>query len=223
MPRKNKQRGKASPKTSKNRKSPRDTAVFTCHEHVGLVPRMTTPDNQVFTIVQTTGNGIIQQASTAQFNSLKFYFGQLTQYSQLANVFDQYRIDEVQVTFRPMFLSTQVSGSTTFYIPQLYVVVDYDDAATPSSVASLQAYANCNSSMYETVNVRFAPHVALGAYASSAFSSYANTGPMWIDMTSTGVEHYGVKTGIDPGGSGQTSFQSWGIITKMRVSMRNVR
>jgi len=226
MPRKNKQRGKASPKTSTNRVSRGSptTARFATSDHVGLIPRMTTPDNQVYAIVQTLPELLIQQSSTFNNASFSIAYANIAQNSQLTAVFDQYRIDEIQLIFRPMFLAVNMSGSTTFFVPQLYVVVDYDDASVSGyTAATYQAYANCNVSMYETVSVRFQPHIAVSAYSGSAFSQFQNLTPQWIDTSSPNVQHYGVKAGIDAGGSGQAAFQSWAVTTRVRVSLKNIR
>jgi hypothetical protein len=185
---------------------------------------MTVSDNQVYTVMQTLPSLLIQQSSSFNNASFSVAFSNIQQSSQLAAVFDQYRIEEIQLVFRPMFLAVNVSGSTTFYIPQLYVVVDYDDASTSGyTAATYQAYNNCNVSMYETVSVTFVPHIAVSAYSGSSFTQYQNLGPQWLDTTSPNTQHYGVKAGIDAGGSGQTSFQSWAITTRVRCSFKNVR
>lgn len=222
-PRSKSQRGKVSPKTSRVSRSP-TTARFSNRDHVGLIPRMTSPDNQVFCIVQTLPELLIQQSSSFNNASFSIAYNNIAQSAQLTTVFDQYRIDEVQLIFRPMFLAVNMSGSTTFYVPQLYVVVDYDDANTSGyTAATYQAYSNCNVSMYETVSVDFVPHIAVSAYSGSSFNQYQNLTPKWIDTSSPNVQHYGVKAGIDAGGSGQAQFQSWSITTRVRLSLKNVR
>jgi hypothetical protein len=225
-PRSKSQRGKASPKTSRGRGNGAtrlDCAHFTSHEHLGTVPRMRTPDNQSFTIVQTSGNTILQQSGSFAYGALSTKFSDLSQNAQLAYVFDQYRIEEVQHTFRPMFTANQLPSSSTFYLPMLYVVIDYDDIATLTPAYFYQAYANCNTSMCETVSVTYRPHIAMAAYGGSTFTAYANQSNQWIDCSSSSVPHYGVKYGCDAGGAGQTSFQSFVISTRIRISFKNVR
>jgi len=126
--------------------------------------------------------------------------------------------------FRPMFVGgTSITASSTFYMPQLWVVADYDDSSAPSSLAVLQSYQNCQTSMSETQIIEFVPHVAVAASGGGAFTSYANMKPQWIDAASTTVGHYGLKYGVDPGGSGQVNFQSWTVNTQMQLKFRNVR
>jgi hypothetical protein len=187
------------------------------------VPRLWTPkDDQVYTILQSLPEAIVQQSGSPTLGGLAFAASQIGQISSLTNIFDQYMISRVRVVWRPMFLSTQLTGSSTFYMPQLWTVVDYDDSATPSNIATLQQYANCQTSMYETQIVEFVPHIAAAVY-SGAFTSFSNMKSQWIDAASTGVLHYGMKYGIDPGGTGQTSFQSWTVNTQIEVKFKNVR
>lgn len=200
-----------------------ESAVFSSHEHVGTVPRMRVADNQVYTVVQTTGNTILQQGGSFAYGAFAPKFSDLSQNAQLAYVFDQYKIEELQVTFRPMFNANPLNSSSTVYMPLLYVVVDYDDIATLTPAYFYQAYTNCNTSMYETVSVTFKPHVAVGIYGGSTFTAYGNRSDQWIDCSSSAVPHYGIKYGCDAGGAGQTVFQSFAISTKMRISFKNVR
>jgi len=222
----NKNRKPIKKRTSNNNnhKSKSTTARFHNADHVGMIPRMTVSDNQVYVTVQTLPELLIQQSSSFNNASFSIAYANIAQNAQLTTVFDQYKIDEIQLIFRPMFLAVNMSGSTTFFVPQLYVVVDYDDASVSGyTAATYQAYANCNVSMYETVSVCFTPHIAVSAYSGSSFSQYQNQLPQWIDTSSPNVQHYGVKAGIDAGGSGQSSFQSWAITTRVRLSLKNVR
>jgi len=221
MPPKKQQKKKKAAKAAAASYGPLPSAVFAEHDHVGMVKRMTVPDNQIYTIVQTN-DGLTQQTSSFNNGVMGFTLNSWSQYTQFAAVFDQYRIEEVQVVFRPMFTANQVSGSTTFYIPTLYVVADYDDSTSLTTAAAFESYTNCNMSVNETVAVRLTPHSAQAAY-SGAFTSYANKTYQWIDCSSPGVVHYGIKWGIDAGGAGQTSFQSWKIQVRQRISFRNIR
>jgi hypothetical protein len=186
---------------------------------------MSVPDNLVYTFVQQAQQLFINQTTTFTTGGLGFQFSDTPQYTSLASVFDQYRIDEVQLVFRPMFTAQPQSttASTQYVVPTLYLVVDYDDAsALSANSAAFEAYSNCNTSTQEIVSLSFTPHIAAAVY-SGAFTSFANMQNQWIDAGSPSVQHYAVKYGIDAGGSGQTLFQSWTITRRYRISFRNVR
>jgi hypothetical protein len=179
-------------------------------------------DNQVFTVMQdVVESKFTQTALTPAFGVVLYQLSFLDQSSSFEAVFDQYRIDEIEVTFRPMFNSNFLAAPSAQIIPMLYVAVDYDDATAPTTLAYLREYSNCTMSQYETVVRRWVPHVAVAAY-NGAFGGYRNETAPWIDCASDTVQHYGIKFGCDAGVNAQTLLQVWTITARLRVSFRNV-
>jgi len=187
-------------------------------------PRMSSNlDNQVFTVVQTLGQQTFAQtAITASYGAVYFTVASIDQITSFTSLFDQYRIDWIEATFRPAFTANPLGVASSIYIPSLFTAVDFDDAVTPTSIAQLEDYANCTTSTYETVVRRWKPHAAIAAYAG-AFTSYGNVESPWIDASSTAVQHYGLKTAITSGATGQTALQSWVATYRIMCSWRNVR
>jgi len=195
------------------------------YDHAGLVPQLRTNESQVYQISQTvdTTYTLTQAAITPQFLGFNFSLDQLAQYTSWTSVFDQYRIDKVQVTIRPQYNAVGLFVPASVKIPLLYSVIDYDDNTAASSLSTLKEYSNCNISMYETVVATFQPHLAMAAYDGSVFTSYANIAGQWIDAASPTVKHYGMKLGVEGGQSGQTGLQTYDITIKYLISFRNVR
>jgi len=189
-----------------------------------MVPLIRTLENTTYTIVQNTADYTLSQtAITPAFLSFNFSLDQLAQYTSFTTLFDQYRFEEVQVIIRPMYNAIGLSNISTTRVPMLYTVIDYDDNATPGSLAVLQEYSNCAISEFETTVATFQPHIALAAYDGSVFTSFANQTNQWIDAAYPAVKHYGVKMGCDPGISGQTNLQCWNIAVRYRLSFKNIR
>jgi hypothetical protein len=184
---------------------------------------MPNADNHVFELVQNGPDTIVSQtALTPVFGgALISLQGTTSMYPQLAFIFDQYRIDCAEFTFRPMFLGTTIASSATAIVPQLLTVVDYDDANALTNVAAIQQYANLQVSTVETQVRRFVPHCAVGAY-SGTFVGFANREAQWLDSASVAVQHYGVKWAIEAGLVGQTALQSFTISSRVHFSFRNV-
>jgi hypothetical protein len=179
-------------------------------------------DSQLFTCIQTLPeNYLVQGTSTPTSTNLSWNLSSCSQVTQFATIFDQYRIEQVEVIFRPEF-NAQPMQASTFVTPLLRVVVDYDDTSA-ANLTQLEAYNNCNISMFETVSVTFVPHVAIAGAYGGTFSQYQNATAPWFDTASDDTSHYGVKCGCDAAGSGQTVFQSWIITTRLRISFKNVR
>jgi hypothetical protein len=185
-------------------------------------PRMLFNDNQIFSFTQAIPDTVFIQTYPA-FNvgSGTVQFSYFPQFVSLQAIFDQYRIDEVEITFRPLV----GSGGLLSSAPQLYTVVDYDDASTSGyTVQNLLDYSNCTQSVYETVVRKFKPHVAVAAYSvgTTTLVGYQNQESPWLDTASINVPHYGVKYGLD-GASSSSNLQSVAISLRIRISFRNVR
>jgi len=187
-----------------------------------MLPLIRTDEDQIYTIVQNTADYTLSQAAiTPAFLSFNFSLDQLAQYASFTTLFDQYRFEEVQVIIRPMYTFIGAALSTV-RVPMLYSVIDYDDNATPGTLAVLQEYSNCAISEAETTVATFTPHIAMAAYDGSVFTSFANRSKVWIDAAYPSVKHYGVKMGCDGGVSGQTTLQAWNIAVRYRISFKNI-
>jgi len=149
-------------------------------------------DNRTFRVDQLYFVGALTSStSVSTFGAFDFTVGSLDQISPLTALFDQYRIDEIEVWLIPR-LSSTISGSQQAGL--LASVIDYDDFNTLSSLAQALDYENCV--VAESISGhyrRFKPHAAIAAYSGS-FSGFANVESPWIDANSTGVQHYGLKT-----------------------------
>ena len=113
-------------------------------------------------------------------------------------LFDQYRINYIEVEFIPEFTSSELStnGATGVATGMLYGTVDGDDNAQPTSIDYLREYDICKEThVTKKSKFGFKPRLALAAY-SGAFTSYANQQAGWIDCASNGVIHYGLKFGM---------------------------
>jgi hypothetical protein len=186
------------------------------------IPRLPGDTPQVFTIVQQLPDAqITQVANAVGAVAYQFSFGQLDQYAQLGYIFDQYRFDLIEVTFRPQANANPMTLAAVI-VPQLYTAIDYDDGATVS-LALIRQYQNCLVSTNETQVRRFTPALAMAAYSGSAFTAYAHRQHQWVDCNSNSVPHYGVKACIDAGATGQTLLQTWNVSFRVRISFQNTR
>jgi hypothetical protein len=176
-------------------------------------------DHRPYTVVQTSTQGRVLQSQTALFQvGSKFWStADILQYSSFSAVFDQYKIDFVEV-----WLTPYGPGSIGSYPlnTKIYSVVDYDDANAPTSLSALQAYENCVTTRASDGHyIKFKPHIAVAAYGG-AFTQFKNEAADWIDVASGSVQHYGVKFGCDP--SVATNDVQIDMTTRLTISFRNV-
>jgi hypothetical protein len=176
---------------------------------------------QVYRFKFTVDSNDISQIAIAETKGGVYYaLTSYPGYSQFA-LFDEYRIECIKVKFRPRFNMFTIGSVGTNKLPRLYTVIDYDDASTPTDINALKQYQSCRECNFDQSMVRtFRPKCAAALY-SGTFASYGNMDHMWIDMASPGVQHYGLKYGIEGGASGQTNLQSWSIESTYYVACRD--
>lgn len=125
--------------------------------------------------------------------ALAFLLTDLAGYTDFTTLYDQYRFVAVEVKFIPVYPTYNAIAAATSQWGLMYTAIDYDDAS-PGSVALLRENATCLAS-HPTKEVirRVVPHTAVAEYGAGAFTSYGNKIGDWIDSSSPGVAHYGVK------------------------------
>jgi len=150
----------------------------------------------------------------------------LGQVASLTSLFDQYRIDKVEVKIIPQSTSVNVfnTASPNDTVPSLYAVLDFDDSTALASLAAALEYDNVQvvpygQGLFLTIQPSFTPAI----YASGAFSGYAVEKAGWVDCANTAVAHYGMKGIVCGLQTLQTSVVYWNVYAKYFVSFRNTR
>jgi len=170
--------------------------------------------------------------STASFKSWAFSFSDLSDASSYTGIFDQYRIVGVRVTFVQRQNVVRQDGSSTVQNTAKYAFIctDMDDATAPSSMDTLQGYANCKTwKMLEqnSFNVFLRPQLSNAAWAGGTFSGYTSgkggyRGP-WCDSNNTGIQYYGVKGGIQLQGGVTEGEFTVDVIAKYYIQLKGQR
>jgi hypothetical protein len=168
--------------------------------------------------VSAVTSAITQSSTVAVFGAINIQANNnITDFSSLSSVFDQYRIMAVEIMFRPQAQSPAPTASSKGF---LYTVIDYDDSTVLTSVSQAEAYENCIATeAWQSQRRCFKPRAALAAYSGS-FTSYANVEAPWIDAASNGVQHYGIKYAIDVGTAGSLAVFDWtmAVVVQFRAS-----
>jgi len=141
--------------------------------------------------VQNIEYGLVLTSSAggATFFAKSFVFSDLPQVTSFTALFDQYKIDSIEVWITPTS-TTNLNQTVVLYD----AVVDYDDDTTPTTINQLLNYTNCvQQTATSGVYFRFVPHVAVAAFGGGVFTSFKNERASWIDSGSPAVRHYGIK------------------------------
>jgi len=165
-------------------------------------------------------------ANAITYFAAAFSIQDLGQVSQLTAVFDQYRFEKIELKFVPQTnaVNTMNTASPNNSVPQLFVVLDFDDSTALASLAAVLQYDNVEVAMYgEGLHLVVHPSNTTALYASGAFSGYQVQKPQWTDCANTAVAHYGIKGAVTGTPVTSTSTVLWNVFAKYYVSFKNTR
>lgn len=141
---------------------------------------------------------------------MTFSLSDVLGYSEFENLYDRYMITCVVLRFRLInnpdsTWALNVGGSVgtqTNWFPRLFFCPDYDDNSA-ESIAVLRERAKTKMrvlrpNQYFKVVVK--PACTVQTYYTSTGAGYAPKWKQWIDMSQSGVPHYGLKWGVDTSG-----------------------
>lgn len=189
-----------SGKAGKKKKKNKELHMATSND--GRIPWYKRPKTfQEFHTVQGVFSAALATSAVgaAAFGALNFQINNTDSFTYFSGVFDEYRIDMLEIQIQPVGL-TEIFSPTNY--GQYITVVDIDDASNPTSLNALYDYnsAICTNATQMHYH-RWKPTYAVSAY-QGAFTAYA-VGTGFIDCAYGGVQHYGIKygLGLSPGGA----------------------
>jgi hypothetical protein len=171
--------------------------------------------------IQATGN-------VPQFASVAVELGDFVQVASFATVFDQYRIEKLHFRLTPLSNVRDDSQAVSPHqaVPNLYVVVDRDDATQPTTLSQLKEYDNVQVAPGTSgITVEFEPSITSALYAGAAFSGYSvlPSKSVWVDVANTTVPVYGIKLGVTALEATTNDYWYWNIECYATVSFKNTR
>lgn len=108
--------------------------------------------------------------------------------STFTSLFDEYRVDSIEVWLEPAMVMSASVGSTPFVS-----AIDLDDANTPANFADVSGRQGAVEGVTGTGHYhKWKPNVSTALYAG-AFTSYGNITSTWVDCASPSVQHFGLK------------------------------
>lgn len=141
--------------------------------------------------------GSIPKSGSDQGYAWPFALNQVPSSSEFTTLFDKYRILSIDLTFS-YWREGYPSGTGDLVWPAMYLFMDDDDAIIPTTKASVMERMSVQrvsfSATRQTISVKINPR-----WVQSRAGTSTNIAPRgsWIDMSTPGVQHYGVKSWID--------------------------
>lgn len=151
------------------------------------VPRIVLKRDKVYTFSRTAELGdVVTNPATPTAQVVAPALNNFPNYTEFTNLFEQWRIIQVIVTYTP-YPQQQAAA-------MIYTAIDQDDITAPTGTAEF--YQNETRQIFPANQVWervFTPYPALGAYGG-AFTNYAQAPfGLWMDNASSGTFYYGLK------------------------------
>jgi len=192
-----------------------------------LQPRFTglewTRPNVVYNFVETldqtqlapSAGPFVSSAAGSTFYACYFQMNLLGNAAQYIALFDQYRIESVEVVLVPRINVN--AGTLAALAPNtglIYAYTDYDDTVLPTlALAEQRSDVICEPG-YKPVHMVFKPHV-VGVLAGAI--NALNLESPWLDDNAPATAHNGIKFVLT-----QTSVvQTWDALVRMHMQFRN--
>jgi len=180
--------------------------------------------NKVYQFRQCCSLGTITSPAGVgtAINEVNYFFklGDLPQAAAFVAIFDQYRIDKVEVTWWPRANMNQSGAGVNGEMSTLITAIDCDNVAAVGSADALRQFGTCiETEGYLKQYRAIKPHIAVAAY-QAAFTGFANVKAGWIDSGYANVQHYGLRSILNgTTNAGDVLFDLRAVYT---VSFRNV-
>lgn len=125
--------------------------------------------------------------------SLKFQLNQLTNFNEITNISDAYKINSVIVRLSSGF---QVATGLGAAVPFVEYYQDHDDAGLPTLSALRQRMSTKTKYFGPVTNMikmGVRPRTADEIYNNGITTAYGVNKPQWINCDYPAAEHYGIK------------------------------
>jgi hypothetical protein len=204
-----------------------DLVTFDSGTYLGLANNV---DNPSVTIpLQVTGGAMSATTSGVANNyicggAMQFRITDVPNYTDFTNLFDQYRIDQVDIEISNIFNTASVGNTLAGTVmPSIMYAPDFDDAVIPTTAASLMDRQRAKQWTFRGSGnpLRFSvkPRLANLTYRTGGTTVGYTVAPdsTWINQSFTDVPYYGCKIWFSD--LFQQSSQPTGQ-THLRVKMR---
>lgn len=157
---------------------------------------------------------------------MQFQLADLDQLASFQALFEQFRINLIQVQFIPLFNESAIGQGTSLgqRAGELYVMHDFEDTTAPTDLTVLRQRQDTQvAASYQPLTINIKPRCDIYAINGSASTAAATsvTAP-WLQTSSVGstISHFGLKYAI--ANMGDTVVPKWIVRIKFYLQFRNI-
>lgn len=197
----------------------------------GPIPLVRAPRSEhVYRTAQHAYSAVVDISAPNSGTAVYTTVAQLNGANALLAVFDQYRIENVTVSFHPLTQTGFITaGTVATVVPTGYyncnvltTCVDTDDAVVPGSEAIVIDHESCivHGPLVRSFQRSYVPAVAIETYQTGGFGGYGNRTMQWLDSASSAVQHYGLKYWYAHGTTAPSGTVTMAVYVHATVSYR---
>lgn len=157
--------------------------------------------------------------TTPTYGALVFRLSNVPGNSEFINLYDQYKICGVKITFYPSQTgadTTQRTASAANPAARLLTAVDYNDSTVPLSLDDLRQYESCKVSSICEKHVRY---ISKPKFVNNSGQTVND----WISVSSATTIHYGLKYGAEPSGTDVSATTTFNIEVLYYLCFKNIK
>lgn len=165
------------------------------------------------------GADINASASGNVLKALTFNFNQMPNPTEFTTLFDQYKINAIKWMAVPNFTGSDLNpSSTTQSIPNMWSVIDHDDAIDPANLNEMLQYPGVKMTRGQQIHSRYFKPSVLADIAGIVATNVKYQ--QWLNLANITIPHYGVKYYVD---QTQANVGSWRTYITLYFSCKGVR
>lgn len=137
------------------------------------------------------------------FGAFTFQLNNVPKNGEFTQMYDQYKINAVNLTFYPQLTEVSNLGPTTVQNARIFTAIDYTDAAIPTALNDVREYENCE---VNSIVKEFSVYIDKPKFTDTTGSLRSG----YIATSSPFTLHYGLKYAVEtlnPGTSGAYTFR----------------
>jgi len=176
--------------------------------------------NAVYRFRKFTGfSNVSSTVNNSTLFGTSFHLDELTEYTSMTDLFDQYRFDFVDVYIISLNQSP-LSTTTATSAPALEIAVDLDDSAAPGSLNLMRSYDNLQIvPLGSKLRFRFVPASTTYEYDGTTSVPSGSRKHVWHDCAQPTIRHYGLKWALPS----QPQVSTFQFMYRYGFSFRSVR
>lgn len=183
--------------------------------------------NSIHSFKQTCelSNVSVTAGSTAFF-IYNFKITDLSQASSFSQLYDQYRLLAVKLTFYPAVYDYVPTATGQFSAPEIYTALDFDSITLPTTVNTIDQYKTCKHSYFNRPHTRYFKPQAVALTSDQQLGStglYNVSRKSWLSWSVGTTPYYGLIGCITASNATALATQLVRVTATYYFQCRNVK